>query len=468
MGPVARLLDLHDSQRSLHASFVQAQTEDRPGTSEGLYPAIGWAILEYLRDAERSGGFEHVDLAPFADDMAARLGISAADVIYVAQVLATPTEIFFGHNLELPIADQGRPASTRRTALLHKLRRGQHYMLDRPGREALAFAAGYFKWVHAGVEAQKLVVELQAGDIDSFREIAVRLQTRIRGELFDLRRLLEQPEVEELRRAFLVSSSRYVATLVQVARVVTAAQAEIQTPAVEEAIRVWASARELDAERIAEELQDVLLSVGDSNASLQRAVSDFIVQVQRRDRAAFGVPNFDAAAMALARKGPSIETSQDFLEGIFDVIGPLAIDGVEFDPTELRGQVRLTQPRERKPPPRLRRTPLPPKHDRVDDFVSRNRDRILAALRDGPVSLNAWLGEDGDLPALDPRDLEHLVEAVSVFTAPYIIGLADMPDEAIRLSRGEVKTWRLADGWSLRGPDLTMELVHRGHRGGRR
>ncbi|MBI5164973.1 MAG: hypothetical protein HY985_13860, partial [Magnetospirillum sp.] len=72
--------------------------------------------------------------------------------------------------------------STKATAPLKKLRRGHSYMLDRVGRELLAYVAGYFRWVHAGAEARKLITDLENGDVESFRDVAQRILTKIRSE----------------------------------------------------------------------------------------------------------------------------------------------------------------------------------------------------------------------------------------------------------------------------------------------
>ena len=205
--PAFRLVDLHDSRRT-PGTDMPSMPEDRPGLQEGIYCAIAWRVLEHLRDRETRGAFEFVDLPPFAKEIGGEMGVTAEDVLWVAQTLATPTEARWPGGM------------TRATAILRKLRRGHSYMLDRAGRELLAYVAGYFRWVHAGAEARKLISDLESGEMDSFREIAQRLLTKIRGELFDLRQLKEQPEVDLLHQSFLTHSDRFIKTFIEVSRVI--------------------------------------------------------------------------------------------------------------------------------------------------------------------------------------------------------------------------------------------------------
>lgn len=429
-------------------------SEERTGLEDALYCAIAWAILEHLRECETKGAFEFVDLGPMARERCGEFGATPEDILWVAQALASPTEV------------RWPGGSTRATAPLKKLRRGHSYMLDRVGRELLAYVAGYFRWVHAGAEARKLITDLDSGEFDSFREIAQRILTKIRSELFDLRQLKEQPEVSVLQQSFVAQSDRFIKAFVEVNRVIAEAQGLLRTQATVRMLQGWAEANDVEVEDVLGEANDTLTRLASANALLHRLVADFVAEVQSRQRSLVGVIGFDQAIDRFLRAGPGGETNPDFLERIMTLTGPVSFPGLEFNPLELRHSVAKRVQAEPQPRQRIRREKMEPKLERIDAFVARNREAILRMLAAGPVSLSAFLQADeadtDDDTAIDPRDLDSLVEMATVFFSPYVLRLDDqMKSKCLRFRVGEETEWRLKDGWTLRGPELLMELVER-------
>ncbi|WP_448189642.1 hypothetical protein [Azospirillum sp. sgz301742] len=451
--PACRLVDLHDSRRT-PGSDMASLPEARTGLEDGLYCTLAWVILEHLRECESKGAFEFVDLMPLARDRCVEFGVSPEDILWVALALATPTEI------------RWPGGSTRTTAPLKKLRRGHSYMLDRVGRELLAYVAGYFRWVHAGAEARKLITDLDSGDFASFREIAQRILTKIRSELFDLRQLKEQPEIDVLQQSFLAQADRFIKTFVEVSRVIAEAQGLLRTPVTVRKLRGWAEANDAEVEDVLGEANDTLTRLAGANALLHRLVADFVNEVQSRQRSLVGVVGFDRAIDTFLRAAPGVGTDPEFLERIMALTGPVSFPGLEFNPLELRHCVVRRVRSEPQPRQRIRRERVEPKLERVDAFVARNREAIMRMLATGPVSLSAFLQADeaetdGEI-AIDPRDLDSLVEMATVFFSPYVLRLEDeLKSKCLRFRVGGNTEWTLKDGWTLRGPELLMELVER-------
>lgn len=451
--PALRLVDLHDSRRT-PGTDMAAPPEERTGLQDAVYCAIASAVLEYLRECETRGAFEFVDLTSFAKEHCGEFGIGPEDVLWVAQTLATPTEA------------RWLGGSTKATAPLKKLRRGHSYMLDRVGRELLAYVAGYFRWVHAGAEARKLITDLENGDVESFRDIAQRILTKIRSELFDLRQLKEQPEVMVLQQSFVALSGRFIKTFVEVSRVISEAQGQLRNPTTVRILQGWAEANEVEVENVLGEANDTLTRLASANAVLHRLVADFVAEVQSRQRSLVGVIGFDKAIdrfLRLHRSAP--ETAPGFLEGIMAKTGPVSFPGLEFNPLELRHSVAKRVRAEPAMRQRIRREKIEPKLDRVDAFIARNRAVIMRMLEAGPVSLSQFLAADEiDDPnqALNNYDLDLLVEMATVFFSPYVLRLDDqMKSKCLRFQVGKETVWNLKDGWSLRGPELLMELAER-------
>jgi hypothetical protein len=433
---------------------MAAPSEERTGLQNAVYCAIASALLEYLRDCETRGAFEFVDLTPFAKEYCQEFGVGLEDVLWVAQTLATPTEA------------RWPGGATKATSPLKKLRRGHSYMLDRVGRELLAYVAGYFRWVHAGAEARKLITDLENGDVESFRDVAQRILTKIRSELFDLRQLKEQPEVTVLQQSFVAQSGRFIKTFVEVSRVIGEAQGQLRNPTTVRMLQGWAEVNEVEVEDVLGEANDTLTRLASANAVLHRLVADFVAEVQSRQRSLVGVIGFDKAIdrfLRLRRAAPEIDPG--FLEEIMDKTGPVSFPGLEFNPLELRHSVAKRVRPEPTVRQRIRREKIEPKLDRVDAFVASNREIILRMLEAGPVSLSQFLtADETDDPdqALNNYDLDLLIEMATVFFSPYVLRLDDqMKTKCLRFQVGEETVWTLKDGWTLRGPELLMELVER-------
>jgi hypothetical protein len=128
MASTLRLIDADDSNRQPGLlQQASAPDEQRAGASEGAYPTIAWELLEWLRDKEIEGNLDFVDVTPFIDRAAAVHGISPTDGQYIANLLATPTELHFTLG-ELPSR-----RSTRDAALIEKQRRGSAAACHEPG-----------------------------------------------------------------------------------------------------------------------------------------------------------------------------------------------------------------------------------------------------------------------------------------------------------------------------------------------
>ncbi|MCG5238180.1 hypothetical protein ACIU1J_27870 [Azospirillum doebereinerae] len=448
------MVDLHDSARAVGAEQTGGQNEFRPGTSSGVYPAIAWDILEELRDVELTGTVDFVDLAPISSRLTDRYSVAPGDVQYVALTLATPTRIDFARHGEA--GERISAGTTTETALLRKQRRGHAYMLAPAGREALALASGYFKFVHAGAEAQKLIDDIQFADFDGAQQIAVRLISKVRTESYDVRRHIETPEIEGLRAAFVANADRYQKSIKEIAQAVPSAQSLLRSEALLAQVDLWAKSQgQEDGYLLASTLNGLLSTLADAVAALQRNFSDLISAVGRRERSFVGVPRFDDAARNLLRRPaiPAIET----LERIACQSGLLLPVSRAFDPLVLNGSVAMRVPRAATAPSRRRIVDDTPSIDRVDAFVAKNRDAILARLENGPVSLSDMLANDEDW--LDTFDLDNLAEIATLALAPYIIGIDE--DRLLRLSLEAPAGWNLSDNWQMAGPEIMMSLVAR-------
>lgn len=446
-----RLCDAHDSDRTVGAVYASVPDEARRGASGGRFVSIGWALLEYLRDRELAGAHDYVSLAGFIGETAQTNGVSKEDVQYVIILLSTPTKLSFVETAD----GETRRRATTDTALIDKQRRGYACRLSTAGREALGFASGYFKWVHAGVEARKLIVDLQGGDFRSFYQVAIRILDRIRTESLEVRRACERPEVEDLRQYFLDHAERFTGTIHEVMNVVGDVQRLIGTNEVLDALDRWSETIRDDDAISATLCNELIQDILNALRQLQKLFSKFVQDVQRRDRALVGIVRFDAMARRFVGSPADWRTDPAFLERLFGGVGPLLPDAPAFTPTELRHSVEPPRPKEyARQGFRRIGDPLQVK-DRIELFVDRNRERILARLRKGPLTLTEML-QDEDF--LNPVDLENLAEICSLIISPLILRFDDVDGTRIRIQLGDPHIWQLPDGWEISGTEFAMTL----------
>lgn len=445
-----RLVDAHDSGRRQGAEHRLPPDELRRGSSDGVYLTVAWLLLEWLRDQEIHGALDYVDITPFAEDVAGAYGLSVTDIQYLALLLSTPTILRF-----VVGSAEGQPVkrSTADTALIEKQRRGYGCRLSRVGRDAIAFAGGYFKWVHAGAEARKLVIDIRNGDLLSFQQQALRLLSRIRSETLEIRRAIERPEVEELRAIFMRDAKHFNHTISDVSAVLSDVQSEMLSPTTRSEIDAAAAALGDDAPTLTE-LGALVASLLNALASLQKMFSRFVVEVQRRDRSLIGVVRFDAIAQSLLMAPMGTAITPEALETVFAGIGPLLPDIHMFSPMELSETIAAPRVRERRQTVMRSVGPAAAVLDRIEQFIARNQALLHAILGERPLSLRELLTSD----ELDYQDLEFLVDAATLMVSPLVLRFGDDPRLRVRLAVGSPGRWSLPDGWELSGRDLTMTL----------
>jgi hypothetical protein len=446
-----RLFDAHDLRRTPGAEHISLADDTRRGSSDGRFVSIAWSLLEYLRDRELEGALDFIALTDFIDESSELFGVSKQDVQYIIVLLAAPTKLSFVDHTN----GFTRYRATTETALIEKQRRGYACRLTIGGREALGFASGYFKWVHAGVESKKLLVDLKSNDFASFYQVAIRLLDRIRQEGLEVRRALERPEVADMRRYFLEHADRYTSTIEEVLTVTNDAQVLLGTKDVLDAFDQHMT-KASDGDSLSPTLfNDLIRNILNALGSLQRLFSQFIQDVQKRDRALIGIVRFDEMAQNLAKMPVGPATDPEFLEGMFRGIGPLRADVPGFTPLELHRTIEIKRPKEKRVAG-FRKMGAPILVlDRVEKFVARNRELLLERLRKGPLSLTEML-EDNDF--LDPRDLDYLAEITALIVSPLILKFDDIDNVRIRLTIGDQKVWLLDDGWEISGTEFTMGL----------
>ena len=449
-----RLVDLHDSARTLGASFVPP-SEERPGHANGLWLDVGLQLLEYVhaRDIEANGSW--VLLTEFISQVRMRhLTLSELDVQSVITTLSTPCTIT---SMRDTIGDcRPIPLATKETALLERpaYKVADRCRLTPTGRRAIALARAGESWLYAHHDAEKIVTAVKYGDFGQLPRFCAIVAQSVRSFAHEITRTLEQPGGDIALQAFLERQDNYREAIRNVQSAVEGASELLLTREVVDAFERWLSMHP-GIELSLHSLQHALVRLMQSVERLGRHFSDFIARVTSQNRETVGSVRFDRAAIHFTFKPPQLET----LQACVLSLGPWRCDAVSVGPEDLTGSL-LGDSGAAEPPamsfPDDVQDELPGSMHR---FLSAYRDEIFAALRAGPISLQEAIEKGW----LDLRGESVLSQLVGVYSAPS--WLVNNPEDtslqiAVSFRRGALKA-SLGDKARLVGDDLVLSFIEK-------
>lgn len=446
-----RLVDLHDSARTVGAAFVPP-SEERPGNANGLWLDIGLLLLEHIhaQDIEASGSW--VLLGDFLSEIRARHPqLAEQDVQSVITMLSTPCTI----TAIRADSSNNRPVSyaTKETALLERpaYKVADRCRLTSTGRRAIALARAGESWLYAHHDAEKIITAIKWGDFEQLPRFCALVAQSVRSFAHEITRTLEQPGSDVILDSFLERQDNYLEAIRIVQSTVEGASELLLTGEVIDALERWLSTHS-DTELSLHSLQRTLVRLMQSVERLGRHFSDFIARVTSQNRETIGSVRFDRAIIHFALKPPQPET----LNTCVLSLGPWRCNAVSVGPEDLIGSL-LGDSGEAELPamsfPDEIQDELP---NSMQRFLSAYGNEILTALHAGPISLQeaiekGWLELDGE---------SVLSQLVGVYSAPS--WLANKPLQiAVSFRRGGLKA-RLDDITYLAGDDLVLALVEKG------
>ncbi|QID19384.1 hypothetical protein G3580_18240 [Nitrogeniibacter mangrovi] len=385
---VSRLLDLHQS-RSGGESVSVPETPESAGRN--LFVAL--SLLDVLRQFELDQGRALVSVRALAREAKELVpDITYEEVLFCVASLSTPREIRYGIRDDDSIS-YGRTSEA--TPLL---------TYDRGlGQVALNDNAGLFlrvsdlkeSWLYSDLDAQRLVKAIERGrfeDIPRFcREMVADLAAKAR-QMVDV---TERVTLADLRGALIADGDVISATLSEAVELVNKALQLLFSPAVQDAFDLWKATHPVEFE--IGNLQSELEIVLQSTEHMARRFVQFIDDAQRIQTLRAPSLRFLDLVRSLNQQGDDFvdqlrAAAPDLMpwKGSFDFFSPDAFVG-EVDLTRMLAQMNapVAEPVFAEAGEEVQ------EDEPLHAFVERNRDRIISALRKGPLSFEDLLQLDG-------------------------------------------------------------------------
>jgi len=423
-----RLLDLHDSSRSLGAS-TQYQIEDRPGLKDGRYVAIAGEVLLTLQASGKQSGDEFSSVDFVAQSVRAVLTwANDLDVEYVLNVLSRPTELKLLQHDE----DSSHVIGDKETNLVEKAAHQMEFRLSRLGRKALAMANDSTDLLYIEGDVTKLLRALETGRLKQAMAFLERLIDQLRTEHLALVSIIEKiAGGKRVPTQVFDDLEGFEATMRRTAELVNKVQGQVSALARGDA----QSAVEDDVpfglvkDRV-EELRRGIVGYA-------RALSDLASKSMAVRSTSVQAPAFAKLALQLVTQPPtSLQT--DF---ILSALGPVFPLGTVPMGTDLRGSIKVKTAKVSQTLDVLLGDFVPPPEDRFIEWMRMHQDVFNERLGQGrltlPEAIELWAKEEGGehdfgclVAALSAPDDWLTQEGVAGFIEPQLV-ITALPGAAV-------------------------------------
>lgn len=448
LASTARLLDLHDSDRTAGGS-IYSPDESRRGAGTGLWLDIGTRLLQYLYERDLESNEAWVPLEGIISELTQLHEVTREDIIFVANYLATPTRL-----ITLKDGENGalqRQTHKRETALVEwpsNTNRRDRCRLSSSGTRTVLLSQAAQNWLYAADDAGKLERAINYGAYADIPRLAEGLVSQIRRFSKEITLLLERQHMEDLLRDFAMHRDDYMKVITGVQSSVEAASEQFNNKQTKEQFVRWLETEADDSftpYTVTQSFTEILQAIERLSRKFQKLVS--VLASSKRE--VIGLVRFDLAAVGLAFHPCSDTITELCISGL----GPWRPDIAAPSALDFSGILSLQQEEDFN-------TTLVFDDDAVDElpslierFLSAYREEILAQLNIGPVSLSSAVEKGW----LDVEDFDALPQLVGVYASPE--WLNDAASElAVSVVPGALDI-QLPDGSRLEGDDLILHWL---------
>lgn len=382
----ARLLDLHDSSRSLGAS-TQYQTEDRPGLKDGRYVSIAGEVLVTLQAAGKRSGDEFSSIDFVAQSVRSSLDwANDIDVEYVLNVLSRPTELRLLQQEE----DSTHVIGDKETNLLEKAAHLSEYRMSRLGRKALAMATDNSDLTYIEGDVTKLLRALETGRLKQALGFLDRLIDQLRTEQLALISIIEKATGgRKLPMNLFDDLNGYEATMRRAAELVNKAQGQVD-------VLARGGAPVVDPEVPFGMVQERVRELRRGIVGYARGLSELASKSLAATSTSVQAPSFTSLALRMVTTPPT-KVQTDF---ILTAMGPVFSVGVIPMGIDFRGCIKAKNKKSAESVVvELEGFQLPPE-DRFIEWMQKHQAQFNERIGQGRLSLdeaiNLWISDEGD------------------------------------------------------------------------
>lgn len=402
---VARLVDLHDSNRSPGStSGFGADRESRGENQRGLWLDAATLTLEFIlaRERERVGEWAAAsEIRDIVKDI--HPDLNRDDISYVLDVLSRPTALAY---IDF---DTRKNINIKTGALIKRSYAADAYQLTDEGRMACTLSTTFFEIAYARSEAERMRIAIRLGDYAKVPELADELITNLRREHVAIKRGLESGRSSETTDYFIEHAETILDSLSAASMIVKDADELLSQPAIQK--RILDSGGNVSLRG----LRDALTRVFQSLNAVANAFLRLIEAALKGTGSALKPISFKTVALSLSVR--SHEAADTTLDTLLSTYGPLRFCSRFISPFDYIGAVDVSRREITVMPgeemPSAIHTPTAPALQLCEPYL----DAIVEALEAGPVALSSAI----DAGWVEIRDAKSLGQMVGVFLVPRLL-----------------------------------------------
>lgn len=402
---VSRLIDLHQSRRDGGGVYIPDIPE-----KAGYFLSLAIILLDCLRELELERGVGSVPFTLLAGLVRARVSVvSNEDIEYCIANLKSKREIHYGVETGKGELDLARTWDA--TPLLAVAEGFNQVSLTENARLLLRISSLRESWLYSDLDADRLIKAIERGqfnDIPSFcRTMTLDLATKSK----QISGVLERPSLSELRELLIREGQNISDSLGDATETIKNAINLIFDERTKGAFLIWAE-REKPA-FVLGNLQADMELVLQNVESLSRRFVNFVDTAQRVRQNGAERIRFLEMADHLVLNARHEESAR--LEAFLNRILPVGTESSIFHPAALVGSVDF---REKEVYSEVSGYTVDPHaampQSRFNEFIMRNREIIIARLKEGPAFLSEILSMSGYKLLAG----ETTLDLMGVYTAP--------------------------------------------------
>lgn len=378
--------------------------------SAGRNLFVALAILDALRQVELNQGRSLISIRSLARAVFDSVpDITYEEIAFCVASLSAPREIRYGIRGDDGIA-YGR-TSEATPLLIYDKSLGQVSLNDNGGL-FLRVSALKESWLYSDLDAQRLVKAIERAQFEDVPRFCREMVADLAGKARQIADATERATLADLREALIADGQLISATLGEAVELVNKALRLLFSAPTQEAFELWKATRGVEFE--IGNLQSELEIVLQSTERMARRFVQFIDDAQRMRTVRAPSLRFLDLVRTLHRHDDGFVEQ---LNAAAPDLLPWVADVDFFSPDAFVGEVDLSKMlehlQERPEQPVFEESMEPAQESTViHQFVERNRDRIVLALRSGPMSFKDLLEID-ELEFSPDEDSTCLVGAYS-------------------------------------------------------
>ncbi len=315
-----RLVDLHDSNHEQRSEHTGISIETRPGLSNGYWLDVACLLLEFLLEQDYQTNGKYIPQLSCLNHLRNSIPeLSADDISYVANVLSTPSELYFRQRSE---TESAVCVSTKRTALIEKQSQIGHIRLSQAGRQSVTLSKQVDDILYSEHDAAKIISAVARDDFDRIPNICDSILLSIRGLTQDIRRIRENPTLEDKLQSFRSNRKHYVTAIRNIQATIMDCKKQFLRPDVHERFEEWASQQELEWELSI--LDRSFTRILSALENLNRRLTDLLRDIAEGRIQSMGVIDFNKAALNLAWN-PPVSNEMELMQIVFSQSAPFDV-----------------------------------------------------------------------------------------------------------------------------------------------